>query len=130
MNSQYPLVFFEVKFLISIFSFQYLEIKKLKLFSRQKFKLKAYQKYKIGKMDFYIKMKKFIEKKPKKYKLIKEILQSSIKKLPYNYHELDSRLLSYRELLQTVYLSKIGDDEDELRKRIYNESHKKLYIKR
>lgn len=81
-------------------------------------------------MDFYIKMKKFIEKKPKKYKLIKEILQSSIEKLPYNYHELDSRLLSYRELLQTVYLSKIGDDEDELRKRIYNESHKKLYIKR
>lgn len=81
-------------------------------------------------MDFYIKIKKFIEKKPKKYKLIKEILQSSIEKLPYNYHELDSRLLSYRELLQTVYLSKIGDDKDELRKRIYNESHKKLYIKR
>lgn len=50
MNSQYPLVFFEVKFLISIFSFQYLEIKTLKLFSRQKFKLKAYQKYKIGKI--------------------------------------------------------------------------------
>lgn len=50
MNSQYPLVFFEVKFLISIFSFQYLEIKTLKLFSRQEFKLKAYQKYKIGKI--------------------------------------------------------------------------------
>lgn len=81
-------------------------------------------------IDFYNKMKKFIEKKPEKYNLIKEILQSNIEKLPYSYHELDSMLSSYRELLQTIYLKKMEDDEDELRKRIHNECYKKLYIKR
>lgn len=81
-------------------------------------------------MDFYTKLKKFVENNPKKYKLIKEILQSNIERLPYNYHELDSMLSSYREILQTIYLKKMGDDEDELRKRIHNECHKKLYIKR
>ena len=81
-------------------------------------------------MDFYTKMKKFVEKKPEKYKLIKEILQSSIEKLPYDYKELDNRLLSYRNLLQTVYLNKMGENENELRKKIYNECNKKLYIKR
>ena len=81
-------------------------------------------------MDFYNKMKKFVEKKPEKYKLIKEILQSSIEKLPYDYKELDNRLLSYRNLLQTVYLNKMGDNENVLRKKIYNECNKKLYIKR
>ena len=81
-------------------------------------------------MDFYTKLKKFVENNPKKYKLIKEILQSNIERLPYNYHELDSMLSSYREILQTIYLKKMGDDEDELRKRIHNEYHKKLYIKR
>ena len=81
-------------------------------------------------MDFYTKIKKFVEKNPKKYKLIKEILQSNIEKLPYSYHELDYMLSSYRELLQTIYLKKMEDDEDELRKRIHNECYKKLYIKR
>ena len=81
-------------------------------------------------MDFYNKMKIFVEKKPEKYKLIKEIIQSSIEKIPYSYNELDNRLSSYRELLQTVYLKRIGGNENELRERIYNECNKKLYIKR
>lgn len=81
-------------------------------------------------MDFYNKMKKFIEKKPARYNLINEILQSSIERLPYDYKELDNRLLSYRNLLQTVYLKKMGDNEDELRKKISDECHKKLYIRK
>lgn len=81
-------------------------------------------------MEFYDKMKKFIGANPEKYNLIKEILQSSIKKLSYDYKELDNRLLSYRNLLQTVYLKKIEGNEDEIRKKISDECHKKLYIKR
>lgn len=81
-------------------------------------------------MEIYDKMKKFIGTNPEKYNLIKEILQSSIKKLSYDYKELDNRLLSYRNLLQTVYLKKIEGNEDEIRKKISDECHKKLYIKR